>query len=192
MTTRLRIASLSSAILITSALSTTLANAASLDADLNNDTLAARYHLSDANADLDISVGLMLTDDKGEVGTFTVRTQGTLAEQQSIRGGFGLRGYYASPEGGDDFQGLGLGGHLSVAVPQAPDFSIGVEVYFVPSVTLTDDIDNMREVLFRANYQLFKNASVYVGLRHLEVEQDEVNVDYEFDDGIHAGFTLQF
>ncbi len=186
MKTTFRLASIGSALM----LAASLTNAASLDADLNNDTLAARYHLGDANADLGISAGLMLTDDKGEVGTLTMQTQGTLAQKQGVKGGFGLRGYYASPEGGDSFQGLGLGGHISVAVPQAPDLSLGVEVYFVPSVTLTDDLDNMREVLFRAKYQLFKNASVYAGLRHLEVEQGDL--DYEFDEGFHAGFSLQF
>lgn len=186
MTTSIRLASIGAALL----LAASVTNAASLDADLNNDTVTARYHLNDTNSDLGISIGLMLTDDKGEVGTFTMQTQGTLAQNQGVKGGFGLRGYYASPDGYDSFQGLGLGGHISVAVPQAPDLSLGLEVYFVPSVTLTDNLDNMREVLFRAKYQLFRNASIYAGLRHLEVEQGDF--EYEFDDGLHAGFTLQF
>lgn len=171
-------------------LASAYANASSLDVDLNNDTGSVQYHLSDTNADLDIAVGGMLTDDKGEVVHFTVKTQGTVAKEQSVRGGFGLRGYYASPDGGDSFQGLGLGGHISVAVPQAPELRLGVELFYVPSITLTDDLDNMRELVFKADYQLFQNASVYLGLRHLEVEQGDF--DYEFDEGLHAGFTLQF
>lgn len=171
------------------------AMAASLDVDLNNDTLSGQYHFSDQYAELGISAGAMLTDDRGELLHLTLRTQGQLANEQAVRGGFGVRAYLASPNDGDgyqadNYQALALGGFVEVTVPKVPDLSFALEVYYAPSITLTDDIDNQREINFRASYQLFKNAAVYAGIRHLEVEQNDF--DYEFDEGLHAGFSLQF
>lgn len=166
------------------------AMAASLDVDLNNDTLVGQYHFSDKYAELGISAGAMLTDDKGELLHLTLRTQGQLANEQALRGGFGVRAYLASPRGGDNYQALALGGFIEMTVPKVPDLSLSLEVYYAPSITLTDDIDNQREINFRVSYQLFKNAAVYAGVRHLEVEQDDF--DYEFDEGPHVGFSLQF
>ena len=63
--------------------------AASLDVDINNDTLRGQYNFSAANAALGVSAALILTDDKGEVGYFTAHTQGRLRNQQFVKGGFG-------------------------------------------------------------------------------------------------------
>jgi len=167
------------------------AHAASLDVDLNNDTLRAQYNFSAEQADVGISAAAMLTDDKGEVYYLTLRTQGALANQRNIRGGFGTRAYYASPDNGDSFQALALGGYLDVTVPEIPALSAGVELYYAPSITTTDDLDNVRELQFTIKYQLFENASAYVGIRHLEVEEGDF--DFEFEDGGgHVGFTLEF
>jgi len=164
--------------------------AASLDVDINNDTLRGEYNFSDRNADLGLSAALVLTDDRGEVGALTARTQGQLANQQFIRGGFGGRAYYASPDGGDSFQALGIGGYVDVTLPKFTDMTLGAEVYYAPSITITDDLDNLREIAFRASYQLFENATLYAGIRHLEVEVDDF--DFEFTEDAHVGFTLQF
>ncbi len=164
--------------------------AASLDVDINNDTLRGQYNFSAANAALGVSAALILTDDKGEVGYFTAHTQGRLRNQQFVKGGFGGRAYYGSPDEGDSFQALAIGGFVDVTIPSFTDLTVGVEAYYAPSITISDDLDNLREIAFRASYQLFQNAALYAGLRHLEVEEDDF--DFEFTEDAHIGFTLQF
>ncbi|WP_158657755.1 YfaZ family outer membrane protein [Agarilytica rhodophyticola] len=167
-----------------------LTHAASLNVDINNDALRGQYNFSREDAGLGLSAAAMVTDDNGEIYSFTVRTQGRLRSQQFIRGGFGGRLYHGSPEGPDSFQALGLGGFVDVTVPQLTDITVGVDLYYAPSIAITDDLDNLKELTFKVAYQLFDNANVYAGLRFLEIEQGDF--DYEFDDNAHIGFTLQF
>ncbi|MFT5082119.1 MAG: hypothetical protein ACI9Y1_000141 [Lentisphaeria bacterium] len=166
-----------------------IANAASLDADLNNDTLKAKYNFSHKKADLGISAGAMLTDDNGEVYSFDLKTQGQLKNtpDANIRGGFGVRAYHASPKPGDSFQSLGLGGFVELALP---NLTLGAELYYAPSVTTSNDIDAVWDIAFRVSYQLFENAAAYVGLRDFEVDVNDQ--DFNFDEGPHIGFSLQF
>ncbi len=167
------------------------ASASSLNVDINNDTLKGEFNVSDQRADVGLSVAALLTDDNGEAYAVTLRTQGTLADQEHIRGGFGGRAYHIAPEPYDNsFQSLGIGGYLDVTVPEFTDLTLGVELFYAPSITTTDDVDNVSEFSLRASYQLFENASAYVGLRYLEAEVN--NFDIEIDDGAHIGFTLQF
>ncbi len=164
--------------------------AASLDVDINNDTLRGQFNLSDTNAKLGLSGAVMLTDDNGEVLSVTARTQGILANQKAIKGGFGGRGYYADPENEDSFSSLAIGGFVEVTPPQISDLTVGVDFYYAPSITTTDDLDNLKELSLKVSYQLFENASAYVGLRYLEVEDE--GFDFEFEDGAHIGFSIQF
>lgn len=164
--------------------------AGSLDVDINSDTLVGQYNFSDENARLGLSGALALTDDNGDMINFTARTQGMLAGEPNIRGGFGGRLYFIEPDHTDGFQSLGIGGFFDVTVPQLPELSIGAELYYAPSITTTDDVDNVREFMVRVSYQLFQNAALYVGIRHIEAEQD--NYDFEFVEGGHLGFSLQF
>lgn len=164
--------------------------AASLDVDINNDAIRGQFNVSDANAKLGLSAAVMATDDDGEVYSFTARTQGILAKHEMIKGGFGGRAYYVDPDDGDNFQSLGIGGYIDVTVPELKDLTLGVEIFYAPSITTSNDIDNLKEISFRASYQLFENASAYLGLRHIEAEKG--NVDYKIEEGVHLGFSLQF
>lgn len=132
----------------------------------------------------------MLTDDNGEVYAFTARTQGQLADRSPVKGGFGGRVYHASPDSGDSIQALGIGGFIGFSVPEIDDFSVEVELYYAPSIMITDNFDNMTDLQFRASYQLFENAAVYAGFRNIEVEIGDFN--FEFADGFHLGFSAQF
>lgn len=169
---------------------TALTHAASLNVDINNDALRAQYNFSRQDAGLGLSAAAMVTDDNGEIFSFSARTQGQLTNKRFIRGGFGGRLYHGSPENLDSFQALAIGGFLDVTIPQFTDVTVGVDLHYAPSIAITDDLDNLKELTFKVSYQLFDNANVYAGLRFLEIEQGDF--DYEFDDNAHIGFTLQF
>lgn len=163
--------------------------ASSLEVDINADAIKAKYNLNSKRADYGISVAALVTDDNGEAFSADIVSQGLLKNNgnSNIRGGFGLRAYHVSPDG-DSFQALALGGFAELGL--MPDLSLGVDFFYAPSITLTDDLDSLHELNFRISYQLFENARIYGGMRDFEVSYE--NFDFDIDDEIHAGFMLDF
>ena len=159
-----------------------------LGADLNDETFKLQIDTNRGTSGLGIYGGLMLTDDRGEVFALGAHSNGRLGNSETIRGGFGGRIYYGSPDQGDSFQALALGGELSVGLAGVPGLSFGADLYYAPGITVTDDIDSFYEFTLRAYYQVFENASLYLGVR--DVEADTEGGDYNFDDGLHIGFSL--
>lgn len=167
-------------------------NASSLEIDINGDAIKAKYNLNSEMASMGLAVAALVTDDNGEAFSFDVRSQGKLKQSPdaSIRGGFGVRAYHISPDGGDSFQALALGGYADLAFPSLQDVSFGIDLYYAPSITMTDDLDNLHELTLRVNYQLFENAKIFAGARDLEVSVGDY--DFDIDDNIHFGFKLDF
>lgn len=168
-----------------------IVHAASLEADINGDAIKAKYNLNSDRASMGVSAAVLITDDNGEAFSLDFRSQGRLNKtaDTDIRGGFGIRAYHVAPEHTDDsFQALALGGYVDLAIPSIEDVSFGVDFYYAPSITMTDDLDNMHELSLRVNYQLFENAKIFAGTRDLEVTVGDY--DYDIDDDIHIGFKL--
>lgn len=174
---------------------TNTAQARSLDVDLNNDVLHARYNINSEKAQVGLAGDVMFTDDSGEAFYFTAQTQGQLANNENVNGGFGGRAYYISPDKGDNLTALALGGYLDFVIPQAPEVTISGELFYAPSMTVSDDWENITHLELKVSYQLFENAAVYAGFRQFEADYDApatLDGDVEFDDGVNFGFTLQF
>ncbi len=159
------------------------ATASSLEVDLNSDAIKAKYNLNSEKADIGLAVAALITDDNGDAFSFDIKSQGALnnSSNPNIRGGFGVRAYHVSYED-DSFQALAIGGFGEYTL--SSDISLSFELYYAPSITMTDDLDSMHEIMFRASYQLFENAKIYTGIRDLEVD------DFDIDDEIHIGFEL--
>ena len=167
--------------------------ASSLEADIHADAIKAKYNFSSDRASMGVSVAALITDDNGEAFSLDIRSQGLLNKTQdaNIRGGFGVRGYHVAPEPADDsFQALALGGFVDVAIPSIPDITFGVDLYYAPSIMVTDDLDSLYELNLRVSYQLFENAKVYAGLRDFEASVGDY--DFDIDDNLHVGFKLDF
>ncbi|VUD53481.1 hypothetical protein TDB9533_01843 [Thalassocella blandensis] len=167
--------------------------ASSLEADIHADAIKAKYNFNSERASMGLSAAVLITDENGEAYSFDIRSQGLLNKTQdaNIRGGFGIRGYHVAPDGdADSFQALSLGGFVDVGIPSIPDVTFGVDLYYAPSILVTDDIDSLYELNLRVSYQLFQNAKVYAGLRDFEVGFEDF--DYDIDDNLHVGFKLDF
>ena len=169
------------------------ANGESLDVDLGAEMVRGQLNVLDRRQPLGFSGSVMLVEDVADVYSLNLRTQGLLDVQKSIRGGFGGRFYYVSPEvsGFDDFQSLGLGGYVDFKVPELRGVIVGAEVYFAPSVTTSGDYDSLREIAFKIRYHIYQNSDIYLGLRYIDASGNGGR-DFEIDENPQIGFTLRF
>ena len=87
---------------------------------------------------------------------------------------------------------LALGGKLRWTLPVYNRAAIGGQLYFAPSATSVSDIHGYREYALRGEFQVLEDASVYLGYRDIELSYDNAGPDRDFDDGVFAGFNLQF
>lgn len=166
----------------------------SLDVDLSNDSFRAQFNLFDRRQPLGFSGSFMLVEEVGDIYSLNLRTQAQLDGRKNIRGGFGGRLYYVSPEidGVDSFQSLALGGFLDIKIPELRGVIVGAEVYFAPSVTTSNGFGNFREMMFKVRYHLYENADIYLGARYIDVSADNSSTDFDLDNNLHIGFTLRF
>lgn len=168
-----------------SACSTSLAN--DLYLDVNQDAFFARFDGTHASNGLNISLSALFNDENGDVYSVGIFKTGDLSRNDSITAGLGAKLSYFNLDG-DDVQALSLGGSLFYAIPQAPDITVGAELYYAPSITVSDDLDNTIDFNFRVNYQAFENGSIYAGYRLIEL--DTGAGDFEVDDSLHIGIKL--
>ena len=162
-------------------------HATSIFLDLNNDAFKAKIDTRDADNTINFSVAALITEDDGELFTGTAYTYGNLEALPEATGGLGARLYHANVPG-DNFQSLGLGGFLEFGVQQVPGLSLGVELFYSPSITISDDYDSLTDISVYADYQAFENASIYLGFRDINV--DYGSTDGDINDGVYLGLHL--
>lgn len=121
-------------------------------------------------------VGVLLTGDAG-------------ARSADVTAGLGARVQYVDAE--DDSGGaLQLGGKVEARFPGYDRFGGSAQVWFGPDATSFGDVDDLLEYGVSVDYQILRDASVYVGYRKIEVDVGAPR-DVE-EDGVHGGIRLKF
>lgn len=120
--------------------------------------------------------GVMLTGDAG-------------ATQANVTAGLGARLQYV---GGEDDKGgaLELGGRVEVRVPGYDRLGFTAYAWYGPEAASVGDIEGVFEYAAAVDYQVLRDAAIYVGYRKLEADVDKPR-DLE-EDGIHGGIRLKF
>jgi hypothetical protein len=160
-----------------------------LRADVNDDTFKFEYDTTSANAQLDWNASVLVHDDNGEIYALGANVAGQSVQRSNINGALGLRMYYIDLEADFDGLAIGIGGAISVAVPQVEGLEAQFEAYFAPGVLAFNDLERHVDISIRALYRVITNGSVYLGYR-------KANVDFEgipsgdVDDGLHVGIHL--
>lgn len=93
-----------------------------------------------------------------------------------------------------DFQSgsaVALGAFARYNFPTANRFALAGSLHFAPEVIAFNDLTRYVEYDLRAEYEVLRNASIYLGYRNLEVEV-EGGADAELDDGLHFGMRFVF
>lgn len=122
-------------------------------------------------------VGALVTGDAG-------------AQQFELAAGLGLRGVYIGRDH-DSGGALALGGQAEARYPGFERFGLSVYGYYAPEVLSFGEFDQYYEIGTALDYQVIKNASVYVGYRNVNVELEDGG-DITADNGLHGGVRLSF
>ena len=132
------------------------------------------------------SAGFMLTEDRGDLFFAGLYNSAKAAGAENIYGGFGVRVYHLDLDA-EDLQALGAG-VFGVAGLPVEGLTVDAELYYSPSLAITDDADGFLDFSLNLNYQLFENSQIFIGLRNVEVQESQR--DFTIDDDIYIGFKI--
>ena len=180
------------------ALASAAARAETVDLNLNNTTLHGDFsgplnHLiAGANGLYDVGGALGRGDThnlrEGYVGALITGDAG--ARPANVTAGLGLRlvGMSLSGVSGG---ALGLGGQIEARLPQYNRLGTFCSAYWAPGVASTGDLNGYLEYAGSLDYQLIREASLYVGYRQIRIRGNNFPWG-TVDTGFHAGIRLNF
>lgn len=175
------------------------AQAASLDLNLNDEAVRGEFSgalssLFSTSAEGQYQLGALYSDDKNidltQLHAGLLATGDTGAQEVRATAGLGLRGQYVDAHGGDG-GGLALGGQFDIRLAGFERLGLQGYLWYSPKVLSFGDIEDQAEWSLSADYQILRNASVYVGYRQLRIDPENGHA-FDADEGFHLGFRFKF
>lgn len=166
------------------------AQAATIDLNINDETIRAEYDAPLPQNRLNMAVGALYHEENDAdalVGHIGLHTQEDTATYSV---GVGGRAYGVTGSGDIDGAAIGLGLQGSVSFAQLQQMRFGGHAYFAPRVVSFGDIDGMTDVSLRAYYQALKDVDIYLGWRKIEVDVGSNSDDLE--SSLNFGFVMNF
>ncbi len=154
--------------------------------DLNDDAVHGRL---DVNRGLDYIFEGVGTEDDGSVFSVGLMKKGPLSNR-NMQAGLGAKIMYIDTPA-ENYHALALGGNFIYQLPRSPKARVTTEVFYAPSITSKNGLENAVDATLRLEYQLFDNGTLYGGLRMLQAK-NELDVESDIDNGFHLGFKLSF
>jgi hypothetical protein len=109
----------------------------------------------------------------------------------NVTADIGARFLYLNSDPADGFA-FAPGGRVHYSLPRYNRIGFGAHVFFAPSVVSTNDLNNYLEYGIRADYEILKNAAIYVQYRQIKVNLHGPGgwktLDAGFDGGLHITF----
>ena len=167
------------------------AQAGDLAFDLSDSAARADFMFAIPSTELTGDAGFLHDDNDGDVifgGIQLVDDAGQGAEPFTV--GLGLRAVNVDANTVDGMA-LAIGGFFNYVFPDYNRFAVAGYLYFAPSVTSFNDLDQYLEYGIRGDYRILKKASVYVGIRQVKADF-ATGVDSTIGDGLHVGISLKF
>jgi len=175
--------------LVVLAAATFSATAGTLDANLSNDTLEAKFDAPLGAANLTIG-GLYNRDDKNyllDVGLLAAG-DGSVGTSR-FSGGLGGK-IYTVHVAGSNVGALALGGELRWFPGNGP-FALGGYAWFAPSVVTFIDGKDFYDTGLRAEVEVFRNSFAYLGYRWTRAKLEDGSQPY-VDRGGFLGIMVKF
>jgi len=165
------------------------AAAGSVDINLSNHTLEAQYSAAAGSADFSVG-GLYNEDQKNwEANVGLLAAGDTQVSGSRVDAGLGGR-IYAVHVSDKDLVALGLGGRVRW-FPGNGSFGIGGYTYYAPAVVTVMDGDHFWDSGVRAELELQRNTSLYVGYRWMHAYLNNQSNPY-VDKGGFVGVQIGF
>jgi hypothetical protein len=170
------------------------AAAGSVDVNLSNGTIEAKYYANAGAADWTFG-GLYNRDTKDRALNVGLLATGDSAFGNSrLEGGLGGKVYsvtvHSETVGTRDVLALALGGQLRW-FPGNGSFALGTYAFYAPHVVTLLDGRRFYDIGVRAEVEVIRNSFVYVGYRQVQAELDN-NVKLNVDKGGFVGLQIKF
>jgi hypothetical protein len=174
------------------------AHAGTLDLNINDD--AARGQFSGPLSNLfndaqgEYQIGGLYSDDKNanllNLHGGVLLTGDAGAEDAKLTAGVGLLGQYTDTDR-DSGGGVAIGGQFDLRFTGFDRLGLQGYAWYQPKVLSLGDIQDQLEFALTADYQILRNAAVYIGYRKLRINPDNGH-SYTADDGAIFGLRLTF
>ena len=165
------------------------ATAGSMDVNLSNHTIEGQYAGGAGSAEFTVG-GLYNEDKKNWAANVGLLAAGdTQIAGSRLDAGLGGKAY-AVHVSGKDLLALGLGGRLRW-FPGNGSFGIGGHVFYAPTVVTFVDGDRFRDLGLRAEVELVRNSTLYVGYRWMRADLTNHAAPY-VDKGAFVGIQIGF
>src|SRR5258706_2911442 len=165
------------------------AAAGSVDLNLSNGTIEAKYYGNAGAADWTFG-GLYNRDTKDRaVNVGLLATGDSTFGNSRIEGRLGGK-LYSVTVGNADLVALALGGKLRW-FPGNGSFVLGTYAFYAPHVVTLMDGQSFYDIGVRAEVEVIRNSFVYVGYRQVQAELDN-NVKLNVDKGGFLGMQIKF
>jgi len=165
------------------------AAAGTLDINLSNDTLEAKFDSAAGAADWTFGA-LYNRDDKNYAFNIGLLAAGEgSAGNSRVEGGLGGK-VYAVHFPGQDVAALALGGQIRW-FPGNRSVGLGGYAFYSPKVVTFLDGKNFYDTGLRAEVEVFRNSFAYVGVRWTRAELEDGSQPY-VDRGGFAGVMVKF
>jgi len=86
---------------------------------------------------------------------------------------------------------ISIGGRVSGLLPTSLPLRAYGELYYAPSITVTNDLEGMLDLEAGLEYQASNNASAYVGYRQIKLDLEN-NSATKLDNRFHIGIAFNF
>lgn len=166
------------------------AQAATIDVNINNETIRAEYDAPLPQNRLNLAVGTLYHEENDGHAFVTHAGLHTQEDTASYSVGVGGRAYWVTGSGSTNGLALGLGAQGSISFEQLQQVRFGGHLYFAPQVISFGDVDGMTDLALRAYYQALKDVDVYLGWRKLSVDVGGSSDD--LDSSLNLGFVMNF
>jgi len=167
------------------------AAAGTVDVNLSNKTIEGKFYANAGLADWTFG-GLYNRDEKNSAVSVGLLAVGdSYIGNSRVKGGIGGKLYAVSFDSPNaDVFALGLGGQFTL-FPNDGAFGVGAYGFYAPRVVTGIDGERFWEAGVRAEVEVIKNSSVYVGYRRVRAELDNGSSHY-VDRGGFAGIQIKF
>ena len=179
----------------------------SVSLDLNDDAVRLSWQQFRPARQLSYEASVLNHQDRGTVAAVGFHITGNAATKaRPINAGLGGRIVYADAESiiiggsagdpdlnipGQTGYALAVGGFFKGQVPNYDRIGFGGHLYFAPDVLAFSDMKEFADLWLYGSYAVLRNGDIYVGARTLKADFDGRG-DYNFDTGLHVGFSLKF
>jgi hypothetical protein len=165
------------------------AAAGSVDLNLSNHSIEAKYYANAGAADWTFG-GLYNRDTKDRAFNVGLLATGDSAIGNSrIEGGLGGK-IYSVTVGNADVLALALGGQVRW-FPGNGSFAFGGYAFYAPHVVTLLDGQRFFDIGVRAEVEVIRNSFVYIGYRQMQAELDN-QVKLNVDKGAFVGMQIKF